>query len=91
MATKEKKVEEKTETEEKKVEEKTEKKVKTVKIKLPKVRGDDRPLFVSVNEYTCLIKRGEEVEVPWFIAECIENAERQQDAADDLISARRTG
>lgn len=87
MATKEKKVEEKTETEEKKVEEK----VKTVKIKLPKVRGDDRPLFVSVNEYTCLIKRGEEVEVPWFIAECIENAERQQDAADDLISARRTG
>lgn len=73
-------------TEEKKVE--TEK-VKTVKIKLPKVRGDDRALYVSVNEYSYLIKRGEEVEVPWFVAEAIENAERQQDAADDLVSARR--
>ena len=41
-------------------------KQKMVKVKLPRVHKKQQPQFVSVNNYTCLIKPGEEVEVPDF-------------------------
>ena len=50
-------------------------KVKTVKIKLPRIKGDESDVYVSVNDYSCLIKRGVEVEVPEFVAEVLRNQE----------------
>ena len=50
--------------------------VKKVKIKLPKIRGESEDVFVSVNNYSCIIKRGEEVEVPLFVKEVLDHQER---------------
>ena len=47
----------------------------TVKIRLPKMRADQEDVFVSVNDYTCIIKRGVEVEVPVFVAEVLRDRE----------------
>ena len=49
--------------------------VKKVKIKLPKIKGEAEDVFVSVNNYTCIIKRGVEVEVPVFVAEVLRHQE----------------
>ena len=50
--------------------------VKKVKIKLPKIRGESEDVFVSVNNYSCIIKRGEEVEVPLFVKEVLDHQEK---------------
>lgn len=50
--------------------------MKMVKIRLPKTRKDEEDVFVSVNDYTCLIKRGIEVEVPDFVAEVLQHREQ---------------
>lgn len=47
----------------------------TVKVRLPKVRADQEDVFVSVNDYTCIVKRGVEVEVPVFVAEVLRHRE----------------
>lgn len=47
----------------------------TVKIRLPKIRADQEDVFVSVNDYTCIVKRGVEVEVPVFVAEVLRHRE----------------
>ena len=47
----------------------------TVKIRLPKMRADQEDVFVSVNDYTCIVKRGVEVEVPVFVAEVLRHRE----------------
>jgi hypothetical protein len=49
--------------------------IKKVKIKLPKIKGETDDVFVSVNNYTCIIKRGEEVEVPVFVKEVLDHQE----------------
>ena len=49
--------------------------VKKVKIKLPRIKGAEDQVFVSVNNYTCIIKRGVEVEVPDFVAEVLRHQE----------------
>lgn len=49
---------------------------KMVKIKIPKTRKDEGDVFVSVNDYSCLIQRGVEVEVPDFVAEVLQNQEQ---------------
>lgn len=49
--------------------------VKKVKIKLPKIKGQTDDVFVSVNNYTCVIKRGVEVEVPVYIKEVLDHQE----------------
>ena len=54
---------------------------KMVKVKLPRERGKEEAMFVSVNERTWLIKRGIEVEVPECVAEVIRNAELMEDEA----------
>lgn len=50
--------------------------VKKIKIKLPKIKGETDDVFVSVNNYTCVIKRGEEVEVPAFVKEVLDHQEK---------------
>ena len=52
-----------------------------VKVKLPRERGKEEAMFVSVNERTWLVKRGIEVEVPECVAEVIRNAELMEDEA----------
>jgi hypothetical protein len=49
--------------------------VKKVKILLPRLRGQNEDVFVSVNNYTCVIKRGVEVEVPVFVKEVLDHQE----------------
>lgn len=49
--------------------------VKMVKVKIPRTRADQEDVFASVNNYTCIVKRGEYVEVPDFIAEVLEHQE----------------
>ena len=50
-------------------------KVKMVKIRIPRSRKDQEDVFVSVNDYTCIVKRGVEVEVPEFVAEVLRHQE----------------
>lgn len=45
---------------------------KKVKVKIPLERGKKPvPQFVSVNDYTCMIEPGKDVEVPDFVAEVL--------------------
>ena len=59
-------------------------KEKMVKIRLPKERGNDADVYVSVNERSWLIKRGVEVEVPECVAEVIRNRELALEKADEF-------
>lgn len=49
--------------------------VKKVTIRLPKIKGESDDVFVSVNHYSCIIKRGVEVEVPVFVKEVLDHQE----------------
>lgn len=51
------------------------KEIKTVKIKLPLSKEQKDDVFVSVNDKKYQIKRGVEVDVPWFVAEILKNKE----------------
>lgn len=48
-------------------------KQKMVKVKIPRISKKQQAQFVSVNNYTCLIKPGVEVEVPDFVAEVLQH------------------
>ncbi len=48
---------------------------KMVKVRIPRSKGDQEDVFVSVNHYTCIVKRGVEVEVPDFVAEVLRHQE----------------
>ena len=56
-------------------------KQKMVKVKIPRVNKKQQAQFVSVNNYTCLIKPGEEVEVPDFVAEVLKHREEMLEVA----------
>ena len=56
-------------------------KQKMVKVKIPRVSKNQHPQFVSVNNYTCLIKPGVEVEVPDFVAEVLRNRDAMLEQA----------
>ncbi len=58
-----------------KKDETTETAEKTVKIRIPKTRENQAPVFVSVNDRTWLIKRGETVEVPECVQEVLQHQE----------------
>ena len=59
---------------------------KTVKIKLFKDNGEYRePVFVAVNSENYLIRRGEEVEVPDYIARVLERSAKQDASTAALI------
>ena len=53
--------------------------VKRVKIRLPLQRGEDPDVYVSINDESWLIKRGETVEVPEYVAELLDRAQAQRD------------
>lgn len=53
----------------------TEKTEKMVKVRIPRTKADQEDVFVSVNNYTCVIKRGVEVEVPAYVAEVLQHQE----------------
>ena len=48
---------------------------KMVKIRIPRTKADQEDVFVSVNNYSCIIKRGVEVEVPDYVAEVLRHQE----------------
>lgn len=48
---------------------------KMVKVRIPRTKNDQEDVFVSVNNYTCIIKRGVEVEVPDYVAEVLRHQE----------------
>ena len=56
-------------------------KQKMVKVKIPRVNKKQQPQFVSVNNYTGMIKPGEEVEVPDFVAEVLKHREEMMEIA----------
>ena len=60
----------------------------TVKIRLPKLKADQEVVFVSVNDYTCIIKRGVEVEVPAFVAEVLRHREEMLDQIMEFESKK---
>jgi hypothetical protein len=53
----------------------TENKTKMVKIKLPLTRSEKDDVYVAVNGKSFLIKRGETVEVPDYVAEVLQHKE----------------
>ena len=55
--------------------------VKKVKIKIPLTRKEKDDVWVSVNGQKFLIKRGEEVEVPEYVAEVLQRQEEMLDIA----------
>ena len=66
---------------------------KMVKIRIPRTKADQEDVFVSVNNYTCIIKRGVEVEVPDYVAEVLRHQEEMleeimlfEDAAQKKIN-----
>ena len=62
-------------------------KQKMVKIRIPRTKKDEEDVFVSVNHYTCIIKRGVEVEVPDFVAEVLRHQEEMLEKIMDFEDA----
>ena len=60
----------------------------TVKVRLPKINADQEDVFVSVNDYTCIVKRGVEVEVPVFVAEVLQHREELLERIMELESKK---
>ena len=60
----------------------------TVKVRLPKIKADQEDVFVSVNDYTCIVKSGVEVEVPVFVAEVLQHREEMLERIMELESKK---
>ena len=57
-----------------------------VKIKPPRIPGSrNADVFARVNDYTCLVKRGVEVEVPYCVAQVLQTSEEQDNRTAELI------
>ena len=54
--------------------EETTRAVKKVKILIPKTQHEKSDVYVAVNDYDCLIKRGVVVEVPEFVVNVLRDA-----------------
>lgn len=48
---------------------------KKVKIKLPLSRSERDEVYVAVNGRSWFIQRGEEVEIPWYVARVLQHKE----------------
>lgn len=59
-------------------------KPKMVTIKLPLTRYEKDDVYVAVNGRTFLIKRGEEVQVPVYVKEVLDNKEKMLRMAYDF-------
>ena len=62
-----------------------------VKIKLPKIKGQTDDVFVSVNNYNCVIKRGEEVVVPEFVKEVLDHQEKMLETIEQFETKAAKG
>lgn len=67
----------------------TTEKEKKVKIRIPLTRENTEDVYVSVNERSWLIKRGEEVEVPECVAEVLRNQEIALEKAYNFENANK--
>ena len=56
-------------------------KKKMVKVRVPRTNPKQEDVFVSVNNYTCIVKRGVEVEVPNFVAEVLRHQDEMMEVA----------
>ena len=65
--------------------------VKTVKIKLPLTRENMDDVYVAVNGQSFLIKRGEYVEVPEYVAEVLEHSEKMRAEGMKYEASVKTG
>ena len=54
-------------------------KYKTVTVRIPRLSPKQEDVFVSVNNYTCLVTRGVEGEVPDFVAEVLRHQEERME------------
>lgn len=57
-------------------------KEKMVKVRIPRTKADQEDVFVSVNNRTWLIKRGETVEVPECVAEVLRH---QEEVLEEIV------
>lgn len=57
---------------------------RTVKVKLPLSRTEREDVYVGVNGRSWLIKRGEEVELPWYVAMVLQRREMMLSQAMDF-------
>lgn len=62
---------------------------KMVKIKIPKTRDNADDVYVAVNGRSFLIKRGEYVEVPEYVAEVLQHQEEMLAAAMEYEEAAK--
>lgn len=62
---------------------------KMVKVRIPRTKADQEDVFVSVNNYTCLIKRGVEAEVPDFVAEVLQHQEEMLEQIMEFEEAQK--
>ena len=54
-------------------------KPKTVTVRIPRVNPRQEDVFVSVNNYTCIVRCGVDVEVPDFVAEVLRHQEEMME------------
>ena len=62
---------------------KASKREEKVKIMVPYIEGEEPEITVGINGKFTKIRRGVEVEVPWYVAELLKNSNRQMMAALD--------
>ena len=54
-------------------------KSKTVTVRIPRTSPKQEDVFVSVNNYTCIVRRGVDVQVPAFVAEVLKHQEQMME------------
>ena len=62
---------------------------KTVTVRIPRMNPRQEDVFVSVNNYTCLVKRGVDVTVPDFVAEVLRHQEEMMETILRFEEAHR--
>jgi len=62
---------------------------KTVTVRIPRLNPKQEDVFVSVNNYTCIVKRGVDVEVPDFVAEVLKHREEMMETIMLFEEAQR--
>jgi len=62
---------------------------KTVTVRIPRLNPRQEDVFVSVNNYTCIVKRGVDVEVPDFVAEVLKHREEMMETIMLFEEAQR--
>ena len=62
---------------------------KTVTVRSPRTSPRQEDVFVSVNNYTCLVKRGVDVQVPDFVAEVLLHQEAMMETIARFEEAQR--